>query len=122
MSRLRWLWLAAGCAIVVAIAWLSVTPSPPEIEVDEGDKLGHILAYAVLMFWFCQLHAARHIRLAYAIAFLALGIGLEFVQGALGYRTFETWDMLADAAGIGGGWLVAIAVKPGLLERFERRR
>jgi len=119
---LRRLWLAAGCAIVAAIVWLSVTPAPPAIEITEGDKLGHILAYAVLMFWFCQLHAARHLRLAYAIAFLALGIGLEFVQGALGYRTFETWDMLADAAGIGTGWLAASHVHPGLLERLERRR
>jgi len=84
--------------------------------IDEG-----IARYAALMFWFCQLHAARRARLAYAIAFVALGIGLEFVQRALGYRTFEVWDMVADAVGVGAGWLVATFLKPGILERFERR-
>ena len=71
---LRRLWLAAGCALVAAIVWLSVTPSPPEVEVSQGDKFEHVAAYAVLMFWFCQLHADRRMRLAYAIAFLALGV------------------------------------------------
>ena len=118
---LRRLWLAAGCAIVAAIVWLSLTPAPPEIELTQGDKVGHILAYAVLMFWFCQLNAARHVRLAYAFAFVALGIGLEFVQGALGYRSFELWDMAADAAGVGAGWLAAAFLDPGILERFGRR-
>lgn len=119
--KIRTLWLAAGCALAALIVWLSVTPSPPEIEVTEGDKLGHVLAYAALMFWFCQLHAARRVRFAYAIAFIALGIGLEFVQRALGYRTFEVWDMVADAIGVGAGLWVATLLKPGILERFERR-
>ena len=117
----RRLWLAAGWAIVVAIVWLSVTPAPPELDVTQGDKLGHVLAYAALMFWFCQLSAARNARIGYAIAFLALGIGLEFVQGALGYRSFEMWDMLADAIGIAVGWLIASFVRPGILERLSRR-
>jgi hypothetical protein len=119
--NVRRLWLGAGCAMVGAIIWLSVTPSPPEIEVTQGDKLGHVVAYAVLMFWFCQLHAAARARLRYALAFLALGIGLEFVQGALGYRNYEQWDMVADAGGIGVGWMAAMLLKPGILERFERR-
>jgi len=118
---LRKLWVAAGWGIVAAIVWLSVTPAPPEIGLTEGDKLGHVLAYAVLMFWFCQLDAARRMRIAYALAFIALGIALEFVQSALGYRSFEAWDMVADAAGVGGGWLIAAFVRPGILERFPRR-
>lgn len=118
---LRRLWLAAGCAIVAAIVWLSLTPAPPEIEMSQGDKIGHVLAYAVLMFWFSQLHHARVVRLAYAAAFIALGIALEFVQGALGYRSFEAWDMAADAAGVGAGWLAATFLRPGILERLSRR-
>jgi len=119
--NLRRLWLAAGCALVAAIVWLSVTPSPPEIDVQEGDKFEHVAAYAALMFWFCQLHTGRNARLAYAIAFIALGVGLEFVQRALGYRTFEVADMVADAIGVGAGWLAA-SILPVFLERFERRR
>lgn len=118
---LRRFWLAAGCAILAAIVWLSVMPAPPEIEVTQGDKIGHVLAYGVLMFWFCQLDTAPARRLGYALAFAALGVGLEFIQGALGYRSFEAWDMVADAAGVGAGWLAATLVKPAILERFSRR-
>jgi VanZ family protein len=118
---LRRLWLAAGCAFVAAVVWISVTPSPPELEVTQGDKVGHVLAYALLMFWFCQLHAARAARVAYAAGFLALGIGLEFVQGALGYRSLEGWDVLADAIGVAAGWLGATFFRPGILERFPHR-
>lgn len=118
---LRGLWIAAGCAMLAGIVWLSVMPTPPEIEMTQGDKIGHLLAYAVLMFWFSQLHGARGVRLAFAVAFVALGIALEFVQGALGYRSFEAWDMVADTAGVGLGWLVATVVKPGILERLPRR-
>ena len=118
---LRRLWLAAGCAIVAAIVWLSVTPAPPDLEVTQGDKIGHLLAYAVVMFWFAQLHAAVRIRVAYAIAFVALGVALEFVQGALGYRSFEAWDMVADAAGVGAGWLAATFVKLAILESETHR-
>ena len=107
--------------MVAAIVWLSITPSPPEIDISQGDKLGHVLAYGILMFWFCQLHAQPRARLAYAIGFIALGVGLEFVQGRLSYRTYDEWDMLADAVGVGAGWLIATVVTPGILERFERR-
>ena len=37
-----------------------------------------------------------------------MGIGLEFVQGALGYRTFDLFDMLANSLGVLIGWAVAL--------------
>ena len=33
--------IAAGCAWTAAIVWLSLTPSPPEVDVAHGDKRGH---------------------------------------------------------------------------------
>ena len=74
---------------VAAIVWLSLTPSPPQVDIEQGDKLGHFLAYGLLMFWFCQLYAAGARASLCAAGFVAMGVGLEFVQGALGYRTFE---------------------------------
>jgi VanZ family protein len=98
--RLRALWLAIGWGLVATIIWLSVTPKPPDIGIEHGDKLGHFGAYGAAMFWFCQLYRRSAIRLAYAAGFIALGIGLEFVQRALGYRSFEVLDMVADAVGV----------------------
>lgn len=105
-TPLRWraLWLALGWSIAAAIVWLSLTPSPPTIDVAMGDKLGHVVAYAGLMFWFCQLYGSRSARLACALGFTAMGVVLEFVQDAGGYRVFEMLDMAADALGVLLGW------------------
>lgn len=90
--------IGLGWAMVAAIVWGSLTPSPPSAG---NDKVGHFAVYGVLMFWFAQLYARR---LGCAAGFIAMGIGLEFVQGGLGYRSFELYDMLANAGGVLLGW------------------
>ena len=92
--------------MVASVVWLSVTPAPPQIDFEQGDKLGHLLAYGSLMFWFSQVYA-KTTRMFYAIGFIAMGIGLEFVQGQLDYRTFEVFDMYANALGVLLGWALA---------------
>ena len=118
---MRWrpLWVAIGWALVAAIVWLSLTPSPMEIRVEQGDKLGHFAAYGTLMFWFCQLYARRDVRAAYAGGFALMGVVLEFAQGALGYRTFEGFDMIANALGVLLGWAVALGTGPRVFEFAE---
>ena len=91
--------------MVAAIVWLSLTPSPPPLDFKAGDKLGHLAAYGVLMFWFCVLFARPRTRLLYGAAFIAMGVGLEVVQGMLGFRTYDVLDMLANSAGVVLGWL-----------------
>ena len=114
------LWAVAGWTIVAAIVWLSVTPSPPEFELENADKLEHLIAYGALTFWFCQLHASHRAQFAFVIGFIAMGIALEFVQGALAYRTYDTADMIANAIGALAGWAVARATGSGLFARIER--
>jgi VanZ family protein len=95
--------------MVVTVVWLSLTPAPPRIDFEQSDKLGHFLAYGTLMFWFSQLYR-KGTRVLYAIGFIAMGIGLEFIQGQLGYRTYEVFDMYANSLGVLLGWAVALAV------------
>lgn len=118
--RLRKLWLAIGYALIALIIFLSLMPSPPALDTDHGDKLGHLLAYGTLMFWFCQIHATRRSRIAHAVAFAALGVALEFAQGSTGYREFEVLDMLANAAGVALGWAAASLTGGETLRRLER--
>ncbi len=103
--------LALGWGWAAAIVWLSLTPSPPDVGFEEGDKLGHFASYALLMLWFARLRADRAWRLAHAIGFVAMGVALEFAQAALGYRAFELLDMLANSAGIAAGWGAALAAE-----------
>ena len=107
---LRHLYLAVGWALVGVILWLSFTPQPPQIEFEQSDKVGHFLAYGGLMFWFCQLYPRPRTRLAYALGFIGMGIAIEFGQRATGYRSFEVYDMVADAIGVALGWAVALAL------------
>ena len=86
---------------------MSVSPHLVDSGVEQGDKLGHLLAYGILMFWFCVLYRPLRARAFYAVGFIAMGIALEFVQGWLGYRSFEAADMAANAAGVAVGWGIA---------------
>lgn len=102
--------LAIGWAAVAVVIYLSLTPAPPDSGIDGGDKLGHLIAYAGLTYWFGQFYFYRT-RAAYAVGFIAMGIALEFAQGALGYRSMELADMAANTLGVAAGWGAA-AVLP----------
>ena len=117
--HLRSLWIAIGYALVALIIFLSLTPRPPTLDIEQGDKLGHLLAYGTLMFWFCQLYATRRSRIAHALAFAAMGVALEFAQRATGYRSFEYLDMLANATGVALGWAAVRLTGGETLRRLE---
>lgn len=85
-SRVRIVCVAIGWILAAIIAWLSLTPSPPQIDIEQGDKLGHLAAYGTLMFWFCLLYKRRATRIAYAILWIAMGVGLEFIQSLPGTK------------------------------------
>ena len=100
--------IATGWLLVAAIVWASLTPAPPKVDFEASDKLGHLAGYGLLMFWFAQLYAARPTRLVYGSLFVAMGIALEFIQGELGYRTYDVFDMYANTLGVLAGWAVAL--------------
>ncbi|MFY9317094.1 MAG: hypothetical protein WAO95_16245 [Burkholderiales bacterium] len=115
----RKLCVAAGWALVAAIVWLSLTPAPPRIDIEQGDKLGHFLGYGSLMLWFCLLYPRRAARIAHALAWTGMGVGLEFIQGQLGYRTYEPFDMVANALGVLIGWALAFAIPAELAQKLR---
>jgi len=102
--------IAAGWAWAAAIVWLSLTPSPLEVDIEHGDKLGHFVAYGWLMFWFAQVYQESKTRIAYALGFIAMGVGLEFLQGRFGYRTYEMFDMYANILGVLLGLAAALVL------------
>ncbi|MGQ0510376.1 MAG: VanZ family protein [Betaproteobacteria bacterium] len=105
---MRAILIAAGWGIAAAIVWLSLSPSPPQVDIEQGDKLGHFAGYGTLMFWFCLLYTRTQTRLAYGVLWIAMGIGLEFLQGQLGYRSYEVQDMAANTIGVLIGWTAAL--------------
>ena len=79
--------------------------SPPNIDVPDGDKYGHLLAYGGTMWWWAQLWRTWRKRLRLAAALTLMGVVIEFVQGATGWRTFDVMDMVANGAGVLAGWV-----------------
>ncbi|MES2202169.1 MAG: VanZ family protein [candidate division FCPU426 bacterium] len=109
MRPLRYtpLWLALGWAYVGLILYLSLIFNPPHLaEFEQSDKLKHLLAYALLMFYFFQLYENKRLLLVHALVFVILGGLIELLQGLGGVRSMEFFDFLADAAGVVlGFWL-----------------
>ncbi len=105
--RLR---LFIGWLLVGGVIFLSLIPGTPHPARVINDKLGHIIAYCLLMAWFAVIYSKKHIRAVFAFGFISMGAALEFIQPIVGGRTFEFADMLANGMGIAIGWIFAVAV------------
>ncbi len=74
-------------------------PIPPQPFTFNGvDKIEHSLAYFLVAFCFYQAYPSQ--RRTWAIALIAWGIGIEFIQGWSGYRYRDVWDMVANSTGV----------------------
>jgi len=86
----------AACAV---IAWLSISPTTALPSVNLWDKLQHAGAYFGLTLLGAWSFGAGSWRLA--VGLLALGVGLEVAQSAMGWgRQGDVLDALANSLGI----------------------
>lgn len=117
------LWLGAwafGWLLCVVLSLIH----PPQLGVDvpDGDKIGHFLAYALLSAWSVWIFTSRRSHLLSAIALVLLGIAMEIAQGALtDDRMMDVRDAWADAIGVLIGQLFGFGAARSLLQGFEAR-
>src|SRR5882762_3585873 len=117
--RYRRIWLLVAWGMVVSVVVLSLIPV--EVDLGEGrDKIAHFLAYVSLSLGFGMLFGGRVRQLRIALAFAAMGVVLEFLQGLTDYRTFEIAAMIANAIGAALGWVLAQTPLRNGLEWAER--
>jgi VanZ family protein len=117
------LWWLIGWVWVALVWYLSLTSNPVELDLGTtfNDKIGHALAYAGLMFWFGNLYQCRHARTVYAVIFILMGVLLEIIQGSMtDVRQFSYGDMLANAIGVGLGYLLVLGFWGRVLQKFEQ--
>ena len=119
--RLAPLWWGFGFVGVGIVIALSLIPGVPGLPGDKGGWGGHILAYATMMGWFAQFVRSPGKRLAMGAALCALGVVLEFAQLAMGFRSFDGMDMLADAIGVCVGWLASPPRVPQFIATLDRK-
>ena len=91
------LWLLALAVVCVA----SLTPPPPMDIPKHGDKVEHLLAYAVLAAAAVQVFRPGRALWIAGIGLVLMGVGLEIAQGALTRtRMADPADALANTAGV----------------------
>jgi VanZ family protein len=115
---MRRLWVAAGWLLITAIIYLSLAPVAIEINVQEGDKLGHLLAYGALMAWWSQLYVSIATRFRLGLIFVAVGAAIEVAQGFTPTRSPELLDLVADITGVLLGWLASPPRIPNLYAKL----
>lgn len=82
------------------------------------DKWAHGITFALLALWFAGQYRPRsYWRIA--VGLIAFGVLTELCQRLVTYRSAEWFDLLADAAGIGTGLVLALAGLGGWSLRFE---
>jgi VanZ family protein len=120
--RRPWLWLGLWWLAVLVVIVFSLTPPPPIELPRNGDKVEHLLAYAVLAAAATQVFRPGWPLLVAGAGLVLMGIALEFAQGALTVtRMADPADALANALGVGLGLLIAFTPWRDALLRCDRR-
>ena len=113
MRALRWprVWLGLWLLAIAVVAVLSLLPAPhmPLETPQNFDKLLHFLAYFGLAFSAVQLFSSRRALVFVSLGLIALGVLLEWAQGAWlpHLRYADGWDAVANTLGVGAGVLLA---------------
>lgn len=104
--------------ILVAIAYLSLTPST---TVSVGnDKVGHFIAYGALMFNLGLLTIDQKRKFLLAIlAALCYGALMEWGQSFVPNRSVSLYDMFANAGGVALGSLLSLLVGIRIRSLFQ---
>lgn len=119
--RLHWLWVAIGAAFMAWGVYLALE-SNPDLQLDfaHGDKVLHLLGFAVLMGWWGNVFATPRARRIAAAGCLAYGLLVEGLQWLYPPRTADAMDVLADGCGIAMALLLLRTPLAGVLARVEQ--
>lgn len=120
MLQLRYprLWMLPGWILVVGVIVGSVIPDAPLRALNVTDDIMHASSYGVLMMWFAGLYA-RNRQAWIALGVLTLGLAMEIIQSRISYRTFDLFDLRANALGVLVGLAFSFWFLAGWCQRLE---
>ena len=101
-------WLVVPAILFVTWSELTHINLAADLEIDIWDKALHFTAYFGLALMTTIAVRARRRAIWYALGLIALGGGLEILQGVTG-RDADIWDEVANTMGVVSGAGVAWA-------------
>lgn len=122
LKPLRWprFWLALWWLAVLGTLVVCLIPPPPIPLPENSDKVEHFLAYFLLASSAVQIYQRRAALILAAVGLVALGIGIEFAQGALTVnRMADPMDALANSIGVLAGMAIMFTPLRDLLVRLR---
>lgn len=109
----------SAAIVVLTITILSLLPPSSGVEIHVNDKVGHFLAYAVLIINLGLLVRQSNYWKIFVVV-IAYSAMMEFVQGFIPGREVSFYDMLANTIGALIGIGVLIIAKPLILKIFVK--
>jgi VanZ family protein len=117
--RYRTAWVVASALLVLLVIWGSLQTTVQTVPQGGFDKVQHFGTYAMLAVWFTGF-AQRSRYWLVAVALLALGLAMEIAQFTMqAGRVAEPLDMVANAAGVALGVLVAVLGTGGWVQKAD---
>ncbi len=98
-------------------------PKEGWLDAIYADKLVHVMFFAVLVYLFYRplRHKSKNWLPLISLIALVYGIAIEFIQGKWGInRSFDSWDIVADAIGCVTGYLYSLSQKSSSRKRRSR--
>jgi len=125
LREFRWpaLWVAIWIAMIAAVVFGSLVSASDLPTVPDGfDKVEHFVGYLTLSAYAVMLFANRRGQAVAAAGLIALGVGLEFAQGAWTVsRMADSADALANSLGVLAGLMLGPTPVGELLVWVEGR-
>lgn len=113
-------WLGLWWLAIIATIVVCLMPPPPLALPQNSDKVEHFLAYFLLASAAVQIYRTRAALLWAGAGLVALGVGIEFLQGALTTtRMADPMDALANSIGVVAGMAIALTPLRDLLLRLR---
>ena len=97
---IRRLVASAWSVLLIAVIVLSLHPAPGLPTGHGVDKALHLVGYFFLAVLPFAGFGRPRLALGLSLMMLPLGIGLEFAQDMIPGRVKESWDMVANGAGV----------------------
>ena len=114
----RW-WAALGLAMLAVVVAGSLLNISQPVQVENIDKLHHLVAYGAMMYWWGMVQPQR--RRWWLVGLVGLGVALEYAQSLTPYRTLDVRDMAFNAIGVMLALLALQSPAAGLLAWFDRK-